>query len=241
MANEHWEEINEWDIEEDMELAQRITVHTVHHSSMSDDENEDSEYQLVQAHKHPTYAAATKWGGRNKKQNLINVTDDITNDANKVEETDKKKGVVLGAPTATPATPEVQTPAPNTAASAETSNTENNILKGDYDKDYEDIKSSSDDPLQVLESSDREPSKSSTRRHNTKVHKLQSKRLLNQLVNSTELELNEGAVRGDTNRDPEFTKYKLLKKTMRAKNNGSSKSKAERKNGMEKLRVEIIY
>ncbi|CAG8802488.1 2605_t:CDS:1, partial [Racocetra fulgida] len=227
--------INEWDVEEDMELAQRITVHTVHHYSMSDDESEDSEYQLVQAHKHPTYAAAAKWGGRIKKPNLININDETTNDANEVEETDKKKdikGVVLGAPIATPVTP-----APNAVASVETSNTENNILKGDHDKDYvyEDIKSSSDDPLQVLESSDRETSKSSTRRHNTKVHKLQSKRLLNQLVNSADLELNEGAVRGDTNRDPEFTKYKLLKKTMRAKNNGSSKSKAERKNGMEKL------
>ncbi|KAF0507913.1 hypothetical protein F8M41_018889 [Gigaspora margarita] len=231
MANEHWEEINEWDIEEDIELAQRITVHTVHHSSMSDDESEDSEYQLVQAHKHPTYAAAAKWGGRNKKTNLININDEITNNVNEVEETDKKKtvkGVVLGAPVAT-------SEIPNSTVSAE-----NNILKGD-NTDYEDIKSTSFDSLQVIESSDRETSKSSTRRHNTKVHKIQSKRLLNQLVNSTDLELNEGAVRGDTNRDPEFTKYKLLKKTMRAKNNGTSKSKAERKNGMEKLRVEIIY
>ncbi|CAG8667880.1 11628_t:CDS:1 [Dentiscutata erythropus] len=237
MANEHWEEINEWDIEEDIELAQRITVHTVHHSSVSDDESEDSEYQLVQAHKHPTYAAAAKWGGRNKKPNLINVNDEITN--NEVEETDKKKGVVLGAPIATS---KIQTPTPpNSTASAETSNAENNILKDDHNTDHEDVKSTSFDPLQVIESSDRETSKSSTRRHNTKVHKMQSKRLLNQLVNSTDLELNEGAVRGDTNRDPEFTKYKLLKKTMRAKNNGTSKSKAERKNGMEKLRVEIIY
>ncbi|CAG8547746.1 hypothetical protein C2G38_2186098 [Gigaspora rosea] len=240
MANEHWEEINEWDIEEDIDLAQRITVHTVHHSSMSDDENEDSEYQLVQAHKHPTYAAAAKWGGRNKKTNLININDEITNNVNEVEESDKKKtvkGVVLGTPIATS---EIQTPAPNSTVSAETLNAENNILKGD-NTDYDDTKSTSFDSLQVIESSDRETSKSSTRRHNTKVHKLQSKRLLNQLVNSTDLELNEGAVRGDINRDPEFTKYKLLKKTMRAKNNGSSKSKAERKNGMEKLRVEIIY
>ncbi|CAG8701339.1 3441_t:CDS:1, partial [Scutellospora calospora] len=214
MANEHWEEINEWDIEEDIELAQRITVHTVHHSSTTDDESEDSEYQLVQAHKHPTYAAAAKWGGRNKKPNLININDDvtITNNSNEVDKKKVTKGVVLGAPILTS---DSQTPPPISTASDETDNN-NNILKGiDYDE---------------------ETSKSSTRRHNTKVHKLQSKRLLNQLVSSADLELNEGAVRGDTNRDPEFTKYKLLKKTMKAKNNGTSKSKTDRKNGMEKLR-----
>ncbi|CAG8838642.1 42930_t:CDS:2, partial [Gigaspora margarita] len=50
MANEHWEEINEWDIEEDIELAQHITVYMVHHSSINDDEREYEWHALVKCY-----------------------------------------------------------------------------------------------------------------------------------------------------------------------------------------------
>src|SRR5438874_6367485 len=73
MANENWEEINMWEVEEDVELSQRISVCVVrpkisgngNNSNDDTDDIEDSEYQLIQTQKHPTYAAAAKLGNNN--------------------------------------------------------------------------------------------------------------------------------------------------------------------------------
>ncbi|CAG8600671.1 4551_t:CDS:1 [Acaulospora morrowiae] len=218
MANENWEEISAWDVEEDMDmdLTQRITVHTVRH--LNPDDAEDLEYQLVQAHKFPTYAAATKWGNQHKKKSInINVDDNV---AKKLPEEKEKenvpKGVLLGKP-------------------AKPTNDKN--LSGD---DHE-VNQSTSSPSCIHPSpppSDPDPvnsSRSLSRRHNDRVHKLSNQRLLNQLVSPVEMDTN--LVKGDTNRDPEFTKYKMLKKSMKYKN-GNTKNK-DRKGGVDKLRVEV--
>lgn len=227
MANENWEEISVWDVEEDMDmdLTQRITVHTVHHlNSDNPDDAEDSEYQLVQAHKYPTYAAATKWGGRrkNKKSISINV-DDVVEKKQEEGKENIRKGVVLGAP-AKPTND-------NTSSS--------NILKGDHEVDYDDCNNKHPSLSCIPTSpppSDPDPvdiSKSLTRRHNNHVHKLSNQRLLNQMV--VDPVLGAEFVKGDTNRDPEFKRYKMLKKSMRHRKD------RKRGNGgaADKLRVEV--
>lgn len=191
MANEHWEEICEWEIEEDIDLAQRITVHSVH--SVDDEE----EFQLIQAHKNPTYAAAAKWGDR-KSSSSTNNESTKTNITNKTlsEKSEKKSS------SASP------------KGSKEDDKSENNILEGNHDVDYENFVSSAS-------SKDR----NETRRNNTKLHKIHSQKLMSSLVSNADLESCQGLVKGDTNRDPEFKKYKLLKKTMAV-----NKKKSVRKN-----------
>src|SRR4051812_29638080 len=198
MANENWEEISEWDIEEDVDLAQRITVHSVH--SIDDDE----EYQLIQAHKHPTYAAAAKWGGRKSSS-----SNSVASKPNKTSLEKKKSS---------------STSPKNDDKNNKSADT---ILKGDHNVDYDTLDSTSD------------PSESKnwkeTRRNNTKLHKTHSQKLMSTLISNAELESNQDLVKGDTNRDPEFKKYKLLKKTMALNKKLTEKSKNDRKN----LRVEV--
>jgi len=63
MAAEAWEEICEWEVEDDVELAQRIIIHAVPNPASSEDEGEEGdEYQFIQTFKAPTYAAAARWG-----------------------------------------------------------------------------------------------------------------------------------------------------------------------------------
>lgn len=63
MATEAWEEIGEWEVEDDVELAQRIIIHAVPNPASSEDEGEEGdEYQFIQTFKAPTYAAAARWG-----------------------------------------------------------------------------------------------------------------------------------------------------------------------------------
>ncbi|CAG8544482.1 11537_t:CDS:1 [Funneliformis mosseae] len=196
MSNEHWEEISEWDIEEDIDLAQRITVHAVHSISECGD---DDEYQLIQAHKHPTYAAAAKWGRKsssNEKPSKNN------NETNRISQEKKK---------------------PSNPPKVVNNDDADPILKGDHDVDY-------DDSIGSAEPSNRKE----IRRNNTKLHRIHSQKLMSSLISNAELESNQDLVKGDTNRDPEFKKYKLLKKTMAL----NKKSKNDRK-GIEKLRVEV--
>ncbi|CAG8501532.1 16539_t:CDS:2 [Acaulospora colombiana] len=212
MANENWEEISAWDVEEDMDMdmTQRITVHT--------------------AHKYPTYAAATKWGSRRRKS-AIKIDADGDNAVEKKQEEKGKenvrKGILLGAP-AKPTNDNTSLPG---------------ILKGDRKIDCDDGSYSKHPSLNCISTppppSDPDPveiNKSLARRHNNHVHKLSSQRLLNQLSNPVIMELHADLVKGDTNRDPEFKKYKMLKKSMKYKN-GSTKSK-DRK-GVDKMRVEV--
>uniref|UniRef100_A0A1D1XZI8 Uncharacterized protein n=1 Tax=Anthurium amnicola TaxID=1678845 RepID=A0A1D1XZI8_9ARAE len=189
MANEHWEEINEWEIEEDIDLAKRITVHSVH--SVDDEE----EFQLIQAHKNPTYAAAAKWGDR-KSSSSNNKETSKSNITNKTLE--KKSS----------------SSSPKNAKDDD--KPENDILKGDHDIDYETPSVSSKD-------------RKETRRNNTKLHKIHSQKLMSSLISNAELESNQDLVKGDTNRDPEFKKYKLLKKSMALNKKYTEKSK-DRKN-----------
>jgi len=200
MSNEHWEEISELDIEEDIDFAQRITVHAVHSINEGGD---DDEYQFIQAHKHPTYAAAAKWGRKssNNKEPSKNVN--ITNES------------LQG-----------KNHPPSNSSKDDNDNSKlpaDSILKGDHDVDY-------DDTIDSVEQSNRKE----TRRNNTKLHRIQSQKLMSSLISNAELEGNQDLVKGDTNRDPEFKKYKLMKKTMAL----NKKSKNDRK-GVEKFRVEV--
>ncbi|CAI2176182.1 15311_t:CDS:1 [Funneliformis geosporum] len=195
MSNEHWEEISEWDIEEDVDLAQRITVHAVHSISEGGD---DEEYQLIQAHKHPTYAAAAKWGRKSSNN------EEPSKNNNKPNISQEKKK-------------------PSNPPKVDNTDVADSILKGDHDVDY-------DDTIGSAEISNR----NETRRNNTKLHRIHSQKLLSSLISNAELESNQDLIKGDTNRDPEFKKYKLLKKTMAL----NKKSKSDRK-GIEKLRVEV--
>lgn len=196
MSNEHWEEISEWDIEEDIDLAQRITVHAVHSISECGD---DDEYQLIQAHKHPTYAAAAKWGRKSSNNEKPSKND---NETNRISQEKKK---------------------PSNPPKVVNNDDADPILKGDHDVDY-------DDTIGSAEPSNRKE----IRRNNTKLHRIHSQKLMSSLISNSELESNQDLVKGDTNRDPEFKKYKLLKKTMAL----NKKSKNDRK-GIEKLRVEV--
>ncbi|RIA82500.1 hypothetical protein C1645_835259 [Glomus cerebriforme] len=204
MANEHWEEISEWDIEEDIDLAQRITVHSVH--SVDDEE----EFQLIQAHKNPTYAAAAKWGDRKSSSSSINK-----------EETSKANNI----PNKTPSN---KKKLPSTSSKDEKKDDKpaDTILKGDHDADYDAISSPTVSSKNWKE----------TRRNNDKLHKVHSQKLMSSLITNAELECNQDLVKGDTNRDPEFKKYKLLKKTMALNKKYTEKPKNDRKN-LERVEV----
>jgi len=52
-------------------------------------------------------------------------------------------------------------------------------------------------------------------RHNTRKAKIATKKLQSQLVSPNDAEFYDYCCRGDTNRDPEFVKYKLCKKVMK--------------------------
>ena len=80
------------------------------------------------------------------------------------------------------------------------------------------------------------PTKSSSRklknRHNTRKAKIATKKLQSQLVSPNETEFYyEHYSRGDTNRDPEFVKYKMCKKAMKyekkAKRSDGKKAKGD--------------
>lgn len=220
MANENWEEISEWEIEEDIDLAQRITVHAVRSI------DEEEEYQLVQAYKHPTYAAATKWGVR--KSSSSN-DEEASKSNNKTPSEVKKKSTKKKSTTSS----DEETSKSNKASSAkkkvskdEDDSIKDNILKGDHDVDYDTSDFTSDTK-----------NRKETRRTNSKLHKIQSHKLMSSLISNTELELNQDLVKGDTNRDPEFKRYKLLKKSMALNKKYTEKSKSDRK--VEKLRVEV--
>ncbi|GBB99373.1 hypothetical protein RclHR1_00350029 [Rhizophagus clarus] len=226
MANENWEEISEWDIEEDVDLAQRITVHSVH--SIDDEE----EFQFIQAHKNPTYAAAAKWGKsspNNDKANITNKTStekksSSTSPEGATKEDDKEKKSSSSSPKGT--TKDDNKEKKSSVSSKEVKHddkSKNDILKGDHDVDYE-----TSVPL-VL-------SKKETRRTNTKLRKIHSQKLMSSLISDAELESNQDLVKGDTNRDPEFKKYKLLKKTMALNKKYAEKSKSDRKN-LERVEV----
>lgn len=198
MSNEHWEEINEWDVEEDFDLAKRITVHSV------DDGVDEEEYQLIQAHKQPTYAAAAKWGGRKSSSSSNEETTKVNNIPNKTSSKKKK--------------PVSSTSQNDGVRSADT------IPKDiDHDIDYDTL-----DSKHWKE----------TRRSNTKLHKVHSEKLMTSLISNVELELNQDLVRGDTNRNPEFKKYKILKKSLAINKKFGQKSKNDRKS-LGKLHVEV--
>ena len=59
------------------------------------------------------------------------------------------------------------------------------------------------------------------------------------LISDAELESNKDLVKGDTNRDPEYKNYKLLKKSMKSMKIYTDRSKNDKK-GLEKLRVEVF-
>jgi len=201
MANEHWEEINEWDAEEDIDLAQRITVHTVH----SVDDEED--FQLIQAHKNPTYAAAAKWGDRKSSSSPNNKGTSKANITNKTSEKSEKKSEKKSSSAS--------------KDSKDDDKSENDALKGDHDDvDY----GNSDPPVSSKDWKE-------TRRTNTKLHKIHSIKLMSTLVSNAELECRqEDFVKGDTNRDPEFKKYKVLKKSMAYNKKYEKPKNSDRKN-----------
>ncbi|CAG8564379.1 11468_t:CDS:2 [Diversispora eburnea] len=225
MSTENWEEINELDFEDD--LAHRITVHSVvHHLNVTNDSNcnevEELEYQLVQAHKQPTYAAAAKWGihKKNKKSIDINSVDNVKDIVDYEEcnlaNSPSKQSSSPNINPSTLVTSDTSTPIPDTSTPVTPVPTSHTSISTEPDsQDY---------------------CKSVSRRHNNHVHKLSTQRLLEQISNPITIELNASAVKGDTNRNPEYKKYKILKKSLRYKN-GSGKSK-DRKNNTDK-RVEV--
>ncbi|RHZ86407.1 hypothetical protein Glove_51g66 [Diversispora epigaea] len=243
MSTENWEEISELDFEDD--LAHRITVHSVvHHLNVTNDSNcgevEELEYQLIQAHKQPTYAAAAKWGihKKNKKSIDINACED-NNDKEKKSsnilsgdhEVDYEECNLANSPSKKSSSPNINpsTPPSTPPPAASTPDTSTPVTP-DTPTSRTSRTSTSTEP------DSQDYCKSASRRHNNHVHKLSTQRLLEQLSNPITIELNANAVKGDTNRNPEYKKYKLLKKSLRYKN-GSGKSK-DRKNNTDK-QVEV--
>jgi hypothetical protein len=222
MANENWEEISEWDIEEDIDLAQRITVHSVH--SVDDEE----EFQFIQAHKNPTYAAAAKWGERkpsssnNDKANITNKISSEKKSSTSSKGDDKEKKSSSTSPKGAQ-NDDKEKKFSSSSNDVKNDKSENDTLKGDHDVDYETPVPSSKKWKE-------------TRRNNTKLHKIHSQKLMTSLISDAELELNQDLVKGDTNRDPEFKKYKLLKKSMALNKKYTEKSKSDRKN-LERVEV----
>ncbi|CAJ0630005.1 9905_t:CDS:2 [Entrophospora sp. SA101] len=164
-----------WEVEEDIELSQRISVCVIRPKiggggDAGDIDTEDSEYQLIQSQKHSTYAAAAKLGNSSTEEENLNEDKSSTS-----------KPIALS---------------PNDEYDDENDN-ENN-------------------------------KKSASRRHNAKFHKIQSQRLLGQLVSPAGLLSREVAASGDTNRDPEFVKYKIYKKSLNYKTTTKSKEKKKK-------------
>ncbi|CAG8493135.1 8849_t:CDS:1 [Ambispora gerdemannii] len=77
MENETWEEIFEWEVEEDLDLAGRLTIRSISintdnnnnsdifnpefsFSSSSSEESEDEIYEFIETYKRPTYANILK-------------------------------------------------------------------------------------------------------------------------------------------------------------------------------------
>ncbi|PKC75659.1 hypothetical protein RhiirA1_407416 [Rhizophagus irregularis] len=218
---ENWEEISEWDIEEDIDLAQRITVHSVH--SVDDEE----EFQFIQAHKNPTYAAAAKWGERKSSSNndKVNITNKISSEKKSSSTSskgdDKEKKSSSTSPKGSK-NDDKEKKSSSSSKVVKNDESENDILKGDHDVDYETSVSSKN--------------WKETRRSNTKLHKIYSQKLMSSLISDAELESNQNLVKGDTNRDPEFKKYKLLKKSLALNKKYAEKSKSDRKN-LERVEV----
>lgn len=202
MATETWEEIREWEIEEDFDFAQRITVHAIPNPASSEDEGDGDEYQFIQTFKAPTYAAAAKLGLRlhasSDSDDAISVA--IPSIKNKAA----RRAVAPKKPVAVNKTPESSVHIEDAAC---------------------------DDSLAGATLESRE-TRSATRRTNTTLAKLQSKRLQSQLVNRTQLEYWESTTKGDTNRNSEFVKAKVANKAMRY-----HKGKKEKK-GFQKSRVD---
>jgi len=195
MATEAWEEIREWEVEEDFELAQRITVHAIPNPASSEDEGEGDEYQYIQTFKAPTYASAAKLGLR---LHASSDSDDAASAATpSMKSKAARRAVAPKKPVAANKTPESSIHIEDTALDS------------------------------TLESRE---TRSATRRANTTLAKLQSKRLQSQLVSQPQIEHWEDTAKGDTNRNPEFVKAKVAKKAMR-------KGKKEKK-GFQKSRVD---
>ncbi|KAG9288734.1 hypothetical protein G9A89_004353 [Geosiphon pyriformis] len=184
MATEAWEEIREWEFEEDVELAQRITVHAIPNPANSrEEEEEGDEYQFIQTFKVPTYAAAAKWG------TILSVSpnhqDARTLAYSAILSKNKK------------ATRRVVAPANKLVANKSTSSAVE-------DEVFDDFSSGSN----IVSPGTR----SKARRTNSVLHKLQAKRLQSQLASERDLALWENTARGDTNRDLEFVRSKIFKK-----------------------------
>ncbi|CAG8556916.1 7422_t:CDS:1 [Ambispora leptoticha] len=77
MENEAWEEIFEWEVEEDLDLSSRLTIKSINIStddnknsdilspefsftSSSSEESEDEVYEFIETHKRPTFANILK-------------------------------------------------------------------------------------------------------------------------------------------------------------------------------------
>ncbi|CAG8504132.1 9584_t:CDS:1 [Ambispora gerdemannii] len=232
-AEQTWEEIAEWEYEEeDIELAKRITVHSIPNPVSIDidniagdgveDNDEGDEYQFIQNFKAPTYAAATKWG-----------TPPHTNNSSKnTKNTDNTNNENSDSSSSSPVSPVATFSKKHKAAKRMVA--QNEIAASDSETSSVTINFGDDEASDLHLVNESPGARSAARRANAHVHKLQAKRLQAQLVSTTELEFWENSARGDTNRNPQFVKSKICKKAMKY----SKGDKKDRK-GLQKFKTEV--
>ncbi|CAG8563564.1 125_t:CDS:1 [Paraglomus occultum] len=233
---DNWEEITDLDFEDNIDLAQRITVHSVPTPRSnalldiddSSDLSDSEEYQLIETHTMPTYAAAAKWGNKTREEETVKETSVCGKAIN--DYGIKQKGMRLKnniMPSSPPSSDDMDSPNRMKMNDSRSSNVRNKCKKRD-NKPTSHINENQTHPSPppspssstVITPLDIEiPTKSSSRkmknRHNTRKAKIATKKLQSQLVSPNEAEFYESYCRGDTNRDPEFVKYKICKKAMK--------------------------
>ncbi|KAG9304942.1 hypothetical protein G9A89_003110 [Geosiphon pyriformis] len=215
METENWEEIGEWDVDEDVELAKRITVtsvnpnlgigifsasaikaanngivasNSINSAEDSDEMNEEDEvYEYIEAHKKATFANILKGNTRQSNKITSSVLPTTTTTTTTTSKEKRKKQIFTNRKE-------------DTGAEG----------LGDHECNCLEI----GDPFSPTENEEKK-SRSSRVRENIVIAKQHNRQLYGRLISKEDVEASLS--RGDTNRNRQFVEMKAAKKAMKSK------------------------